>query len=113
LEKSHLLTFSIRWDEWVPESRVLKYNPMNLKHQAELLKQPMIIATAKGNPNKKEAPPKAKAGNAKQLQTSDDYLNSPQIKIGLNDTLSKQLVDDWERITKSQKVSICAFNLFE
>ena len=39
LSLSHLLNhlhFN-RWDEWVPESRTLKYNEENLKRQAELI----------------------------------------------------------------------------
>lgn len=83
---------------------MLKHNPANLKQQQELAKAPANIAATT---QKKES--KASRGDArskKQMQSQDDYLNTPAIKIGLNDTLSKQLVDDWEHITKSQKVNL-------
>ena len=37
----HYNGWNKNWDEWVPESRVLKYNQANLQRQKELVEQNM------------------------------------------------------------------------
>lgn len=42
------------------------------------------------------------------IAQEDEYRKRPEIKIWIPDELKVQLVDDWEAITKSQKVRRCA-----
>jgi mortality factor 4-like protein 1 len=60
--------------------------------------------------------------NREELQTTagrkrirelaeDDYLNRPEIRVPIPDMLKSQLVDDWEFITKDQRV-FCVLTVF-
>lgn len=40
----------------------------------------------------------------KKLEKEEDYLNKPEIKVDIPDTLKGQLVDDWENVTKNQQL---------
>ncbi|KAG0225171.1 Esa1p-associated factor [Actinomortierella wolfii] len=94
------------WDEWVPESRALKMNEVNLAKQAAL---------KESYPGKKKTTPKTTSsgessnrGKNRSKDTSvdkeEEYIKRPEIKIPIPDTLKVQLVDDWENITKHQQL---------
>ncbi|KAI8836607.1 MRG-domain-containing protein [Chytridium lagenaria] len=93
------------WDEWVPETRVLKYNDDNLKRQAELHDS---LQSKKSKSSDKNQP---QISGEKQKRTRDvgekeeDFLKRPEIKIPISEALKIVLVDDWENITKNQKVA--------
>lgn len=37
-------------------------------------------------------------------EKEEDYLNKPEIKLDIPETLKGQLVDDWESVTKNQQL---------
>jgi mortality factor 4-like protein 1 len=93
----------------VPESRVLKFNEENLKRQADLQE---VNASKKKTVVEKKAP---EVGGEKRkrprdssvsgtMDTFKEFSNRLEIKIMIPDDLKVKLVDDWENITKNQKV---------
>lgn len=38
------------------------------------------------------------------IKKEEDYLNRPEIRLDIPDTLKGRLVDDWENVTKNQQV---------
>ncbi|KAJ3414573.1 Esa1p-associated factor [Chytridiales sp. JEL 0842] len=96
------------WDEWVPESRTLKYTEENLKMQADLNES---LSAKKNKSHEKKAAAETssdKSSSKKRPRDSgekeDEYLKRPEIKIALPESLKIQLVDDWEDVTKNQKL---------
>lgn len=110
------------WDEWVPETRLLKYNDENLARKAllqEQAKSGSLTSSASGSTGSKEAAASAKRGRDSDahaggdrkggrgskrsrdtVEAEEDFLKRPEVKISLPDELKLQLVDDWENITK-------------
>ncbi|KAF9364352.1 MAG: MRG-domain-containing protein [Benniella sp.] len=94
------------WDEWVPESRALKWNEANLSKQASL---------RESYPGKKKTVPKTSSsaggsGRGKErakgtsVDKEEDFTRRPEIKVPIPDSLKAQLVDEWENITKNQQL---------
>ncbi|KAI7864107.1 MRG-domain-containing protein, partial [Spinellus fusiger] len=75
------------WDEWVPETRVLRWNEPNLRMQRQLKELYNVRKPSKGS-----------------SLSEEDYLNKPEIRLDIPDTLKGQLVDDWENVTKNQQL---------
>ncbi|CBQ68343.1 related to Chromo domain protein MRG15 [Sporisorium reilianum SRZ2] len=116
------------WDEWVPETRLLKYNDENLARKATLedaAKSGSLTSSSSSSSaaDKGSAGAGAAGAGAKRARDSDahadrkgtargskrsrdtveaedDFLKRPEVKISLPDELKLQLVDDWENITK-------------
>jgi len=93
------------WDEWVPESRVLKYNDTNLKRQTELKAYVQAQKNSR-NHEKKIADTGTDRGRKRlrEVEKEEEFLKRPEIKIVMPDLLKLQLIDDWENITKDQKL---------
>lgn len=113
------------WDEWVPETRLLKYNDENLARKAtleEAAKSGSLThssSSTAGGSNEKSAGGSGKRGRDSDahdrksassrgtkrsrdtVETEEDFLKRPEVKISLPDELKLQLVDDWENITKN------------
>ncbi|KAJ1676043.1 Esa1p-associated factor [Spiromyces aspiralis] len=119
------------WDEWVDESRTLKWNEENLAKQ-KLLKQNALAAAAMAK--KKAATPKRvssssqadsesidgsksgrkrtagvsgadAAGSSKQGNADEKdsaAMRRPEIKVPIPNALKVLLVNDWEYITKDK-----------
>ncbi|KAJ3244627.1 Esa1p-associated factor [Chytriomyces hyalinus] len=100
------------WDEWVPESRTLKYNDQNLKRQSDLnslntKKKAQQAAAAANSGDGKKTDGGAVDSKKRQRETGEkeeEYLKRPEIKIPIPESLKIQLVDDWENVTKNQKL---------
>ena len=109
----------------VPEERLLKLTEENLQKQkmlieayklreqrekeAEEAKQKAKTASGSGGTkaNQKESgsgggPRGTKRGRETELE--EDWLKRPEIKIPIPDALKVHLVDDWEAITKENRV---------
>ena len=103
-----------RWDEWVDETRVMKPTPENLQKQ----KQIQVAYQHRKEENARQGKSEiASASGRKRIrdlaaEKEDDYLKRPEIRIPIPDRLKVQLVDDWENITKDQRVlfALC-FNI--
>ncbi|SPO28173.1 related to Chromo domain protein MRG15 [Ustilago trichophora] len=122
------------WDEWVPETRLLKYNDENLARKATLEeaaksgsltssssnsasteKSGAATGGASGTKRARDSDAhhsntsktgsggggsRGKRSKAETVETEEDFLKRPEVKISLPDELKLQLVDDWENITK-------------
>ncbi|KAJ1996232.1 Esa1p-associated factor [Coemansia spiralis] len=110
------------WDEWVDESRALKFNEENLAKQKALKqaalqasKKKTIVVAAKHSSMKTES----ESESSQQLQRSrkraressadkmreereEGGQKGPEVKLPIPNALKAQLVDDWERITKDK-----------
>ena len=99
-----------KWDEWVPESRLTKHDEASLKRQSDL--QATYRAKSKDDklavPTKKADVSGSQVGK-KRLRDGatdklEDFQKRPEIRITLPDSLKAQLVDDWEYVTKGQRL---------
>ncbi|KAJ3118546.1 Esa1p-associated factor, partial [Nowakowskiella sp. JEL0407] len=101
----HYKGWKSSWDEWVPESRVLKWNEENLQKQKDLRESNTI---KKSKPREKSTTFTGTDRGRKRARESTEkeeaFLKRPEIKITIPDTLKVQLVNDWEFITKNQKL---------
>lgn len=109
------------WDEWVPETRLLKHNDENLARKAtlqEAAKAGSLISSAEKSaastsaasslkrakdselPDRKSASRGTKRSR-EHVEAEEEFLKRPEVKISLPDELKLQLVDDWENITKN------------
>ncbi|GAC95809.1 chromo domain-containing protein required for cell polarity [Pseudozyma hubeiensis SY62] len=107
------------WDEWVPETRLLKYNDENLARKAtlqEAAKSGSLTSTEKPSTSTSSASTTSakrsrvaeedrKTASRKRgretVEAEEEFLKRPEVKISLPDELKLQLVDDWENITKN------------
>lgn len=98
----HYKGWNKKWNEWVGIDRVMQDTPANRAIQAEAKKE---LSRQKHQP-KRGRPKPEKNYNAKskkkkteeQPETEDQNLK--QVPISIPFTLKKQLVDEWERVTK-------------
>ncbi|SPO28732.1 related to Chromo domain protein MRG15 [Ustilago trichophora] len=121
------------WDEWVPETRLLKYSDENLARKAtleEAAKSGSLTSSSSNAHADKSATSsgavqvgakrgrdgdvhhstsskggsgggsRGKRSKAETVESEEDFLKRPEVKISLPDELKLQLVDDWENITK-------------
>ncbi|KAI7884738.1 MRG-domain-containing protein [Mucor mucedo] len=94
------------WDEWVPETRVLRWCEDNIKMQSRLkslyrTKQSSAKSTCSSD---NESNSLGKRRREAKNEKEEDYLNKPEIKLDIPETLKGQLVDDWESVTKNQQL---------
>ncbi|CAH0587950.1 unnamed protein product [Chrysodeixis includens] len=154
----HYAGWNKNWDEWVPESRVLKYNEANVQRQKEVQrahsaqptktkktpakgrkseaaaasatpareesrastpagKEPEVTTPAPAKATKtqsKDTPadsgsdqPKKKRGRLDlSIESEEQYLAKIEVKIKIPEELKVWLVDDWDVITRQQKLAI-------
>ncbi|KAF8645393.1 hypothetical protein AX16_007895 [Volvariella volvacea WC 439] len=104
-----------RWDEWVPATRLLKYNDINLATQKQLQQTnaPASSAATKssksgGATTSKEASTsrggRKDARGTKRAREEDETTKKPEIKLNVPEALKAQLVDDWEAVTKNSQL---------
>ncbi|KAI9140617.1 MRG-domain-containing protein [Paraphysoderma sedebokerense] len=94
------------WDEWVPQSRILKWNDENLKRQKELTQ---MYASKKSSKQKERqtgdtGTDRGKKRKSDVMEKEEEYLRKPEIKLPIPDMLKLQLVDDWEFITNKHQL---------
>ncbi|KAG2185777.1 hypothetical protein INT43_002214 [Umbelopsis isabellina] len=102
------------WDEWVPEDRVLKWTETNLQKQAQLKeahyrKKPARSAasstptTEKGHDGESRGRKRARDSSLDKAK-EEEAMSKTDIKIDIPEQLKGLLVDDWENVTKTQKL---------
>ncbi|KAG1871798.1 MRG-domain-containing protein [Suillus subalutaceus] len=111
------------WDEWVPITRLLKFNDTNVQLQKALMAQASAAASTSGLSSKGKAhgggtmkdSSSSRGGGlgrkdgrgTKRGREEDDSSKKPEMKLNVPEVLKVLLVDDWEAITKnSQLVSV-------
>ena len=82
-----------KWDEWVPESRIMPKTAEN-----EELKKQMHSNVAKGKSSEKNLRKRSNDGSPELLEAEI----SQEYQIPLHGQLKLLLVDDWEKITRKQ-----------
>ncbi|KAG1750642.1 MRG-domain-containing protein [Suillus paluster] len=108
------------WDEWVPITRLLKFNDTNVQLQKALMAQASAAASTSASSTKG----KAHGGGAmkdgsssrggglgrkdgrgtKRGREEDDSSKKPEMKLNVPEVLKVLLVDDWEAITKNSQL---------
>lgn len=122
------------WDEWVPESRLLKLNEAGFAKRRALLDAQAKKGRSTGGSGGAGSPGAGKGGlkdkkkdtkkrgrdameSVRQLivelQDADenennsqesDFMKRPEVKIVIPDVLKLVLVDDWENVTKNNQL---------
>ncbi|WFC98972.1 Esa1p-associated factor [Malassezia yamatoensis] len=110
------------WDEWVPETRLLKYNEENLARQKALVDaqkaEAKVAAQAaessgantgtSGKRDQRKSAGSSSAGRgtkrSREATDQDDSDRRPDLKVGIPDALKVQLVDDWENVTRKEQL---------
>jgi len=125
----HYKGWNVKWDEWVLDDRVKKWTADNLKERAELKgKSGKENGEEKGNNTPGRKPSKTSSKKRKKKAKSDSDSddsdddtveqekpkkenNKPaerlkcEIKIKIPGALKKQLVNDWEWVTRDRKLA--------
>ena len=107
----HYSGWNTHWDEWVPESRVLKDVDENRKRQAERVKEFQRAHKRKRQQETASAGGKAKAAKAAGAQpggagvVADESLCAEiRDQLRLPHGAKLKLIEDWERITREKKL---------
>ncbi|KAJ2481908.1 Esa1p-associated factor [Coemansia sp. RSA 2131] len=106
------------WDEWVDESRALKFNEENLAKQKALRlaalqasKKRTIVVPAKHSARvdsesesqvQQRSRKRVREQSVEKTVDEHDVGRSIEVKIPIPNALKAQLVDDWERVTKDR-----------
>lgn len=101
------------WDEWVPETRILKLNQDNIQKQQDLQTMYAQRKNERAIANKADLKRMGeKASKVLALETEEEYLKRPEIRIPIPDQLKVFLIDDWEFVTKDQRVIVTEYERF-
>uniref|UniRef100_A0A3B3YZS5 Mortality factor 4-like protein 1 n=1 Tax=Poecilia mexicana TaxID=48701 RepID=A0A3B3YZS5_9TELE len=92
----HYSGWNKNWDEWVPESRVLKYVDSNLAKQRELQKA--------NHGETPQAPRKKRARVDPTVECEEMFANRVEVKVKIPEELKPWLVDDWDLITRQKQL---------
>ncbi|KAF8734423.1 MRG protein, partial [Rhizoctonia solani] len=102
------------WDEWVLPSRLLKWNDTNLTIQKNLVSQTKQAGPGAGGSSKAIGASSggmaaggrgaARKEGRKRGREEDEATKKPEMKLEIPDVLKVQLVDDWEAVTKSNRL---------
>ncbi|KAG7530765.1 hypothetical protein FFLO_04807 [Filobasidium floriforme] len=119
------------WDEWVPETRLMKDDKAGRDKQKRLREEAIAAQTAaklaksgatekassrsdaaspapngtdKGKAAVKQDTKGKKRTRGEAFDTEEQYLKRPEVKIPIPDVLRVKLVDDWEAVTKNNQL---------
>lgn len=114
----HYNGWNKKWDEWVDTTRLLKYNDHNVAYQHSLLQQKEAASRAGKQSSNRQSKPggrsdKSGGAGSKRKSTAiavdDDTVHDDsgavvqnEVKIKIPANLKKQLIVDWENVTRKQ-----------
>uniref|UniRef100_A0A7N6AHW3 Mortality factor 4-like protein 1 n=1 Tax=Anabas testudineus TaxID=64144 RepID=A0A7N6AHW3_ANATE len=109
----HYSGWNKNWDEWVPESRVLKYVDSNLQKQKELQRANHLMfvhvapgpgegTSSGGDPT--HPPRKKRARVDPTVESEETFINRVEVKVKIPEELKPWLVDDWDLITRQKQL---------
>jgi len=119
---SHYSGWNKSWDEWLQDDRVMKHNEKNLKRQVELQEQhkkrekkrPQRPAAEVGGstrilPRREQEDQSSKRrrgdrGASNAADTDPPDAGAAYFVVPLPETLKLKLLDDWNFVTRSQKL---------
>ncbi|KAG8746459.1 Esa1p-associated factor [Ceratobasidium sp. 414] len=105
------------WDEWVVPDRLLKWNDANIALQKTLMATSGATTSGAGGGGSKAGggtsggsggTTTGRAGTRKEGRKrgreEDETAKKPEMKLEMPDVLKVQLVDEWEAVTKSNRL---------
>lgn len=101
----HYSGWNSHWDEWVPESRLLKHTAEGLALQKDRIKEFQRAHKRKAKDGGAAAAKKPK-GAAAGAAASEESLSAEQLRepLRLPHGMKLKLIEDWERITREKKL---------
>ncbi|KAK9872153.1 hypothetical protein WA026_016207 [Henosepilachna vigintioctopunctata] len=97
----HYAGWNKNWDEWVPESRVLKYNEANVSRQKEVQKA-HAAQPNKTKKNKKQKPEQTKEGDSR-ASTPNNEVSTKGGKTKFNNVPTSSAQDPSSDIPKKKR----------
>jgi len=112
----HYSGWSSHWDEWAPESRVLKNNPQNLQLQKNQIKEfqrahkrkKAEVSAANAATASSSAAALQPAKKQKKGDENDEHAGLAadiREQLRLPQSMKLKLIEDWERITREKKLA--------
>lgn len=106
----HYAGWNTKWDEWVADSRVVKYNDEGLKKQKDLKQQHTTTRKGKkkeAKDDKKDdtpAPKRRKGRHAHNNDSEPSYVQKIEVKIVIPQDLKRFLLDDCDFVTRQKQL---------
>ncbi|KNC98664.1 uncharacterized protein SPPG_06345 [Spizellomyces punctatus DAOM BR117] len=105
----HYKGWNVKWDDWVPESRTLKWTPENLRKQAELEetvsptgRRSSVRVPERGKRSSLDMRKRRRDSVLKSPDEPDILSGLPSFKLALSDHLKDYLAQDYRYIVHNQ-----------